>query len=185
MKDDLMLGDTPKARQRRHRLADARARGRLWKHSTLVDLDGVVSGDELPELFCFTMVRNPWARMVSYYHWLRGQGFDHPAVRLARRCDLQGFVLHPQTRAGFAAHPARTYMTDAQGRVRCDAYIRLEHLAADLAPLEAHLGFALEVPHVNRSEAPAAWWEMYTPAMVEAVAEACAEDIARFGYEAP
>ena len=43
MKDDIMLGDTPKAVKRRKRLADVRTAGRLWKHSTLADLDGLVA----------------------------------------------------------------------------------------------------------------------------------------------
>ncbi len=34
MKDDIMLGDTPKAQKRRRRLKDVTTRGRLWKHST-------------------------------------------------------------------------------------------------------------------------------------------------------
>ncbi len=185
MKDDVMLGDTPKARQRRGRLAGAQARGRLWKHSMLADLDGVVTAEELPDLFCFTLVRNPWARMASYYHWLQGQSFDHPAVRLAVQVEFEVFVLHPMTRKALEAAPARQYMTDARGTERCDAYVRVEHLATDLAPLEAHLGFALDVPHVNRSQRPERWRDLYTPEMVAAVAEAAAEDIARFGYEFP
>ena len=32
MKEDLMLGDTPKAVKRRKRLAGAASAGRLWKH---------------------------------------------------------------------------------------------------------------------------------------------------------
>lgn len=182
LKDDLMLGDTPKARQRRHRLAGVAARGRLWKHSTLADLDGVVSAQELPDLFCFTLVRNPWARMLSYYRWLRGQSFDHPAVQLAQGVAFEGFVLHPQTLASAAARPARSYMTDATGQERCAAYVRLEHLSTDLAPLEAHLGFGLDMPHVNRSDAGEVWQEAYSRAMAAAVAQACAEDVARFGY---
>lgn len=185
MKDDLMLGDTPKARQRRHRLSGAEARGRLWKHSTLADLDGVVSQADLEGLFCFTLVRNPWARMVSYYHWLRGQTFAQSAVGLAQQLTFEAFVLHPQIRASMAAHPARRYMTDAAGQERCQAYLRLEHVKEDLAPVEAHLGFAVQMPHVNASDRPEAWRALYTDRMAEAVAEDCAEDVARFGYSFP
>jgi len=38
MKEDIVLGDTPKALRRRGRVKDVAARGRLWKHSTLADL---------------------------------------------------------------------------------------------------------------------------------------------------
>lgn len=39
MKDDIMLGDTPKVVKRRKRLKDVKAVGYLWKHSTLADID--------------------------------------------------------------------------------------------------------------------------------------------------
>ena len=84
MKDDIMLGDTPKALKRRGKVKGIATRGRLWKHSTLRDLDGLVRPEELDDLFIFTLVRNPWARVVSYYHWLQQQSFDHPAVRIAK-----------------------------------------------------------------------------------------------------
>ncbi|MDF3382355.1 MULTISPECIES: sulfotransferase family 2 domain-containing protein [Sulfitobacter] len=178
MKDDVMLGDTPKARKRRRRVQGAQAAGRLWKHSTLADIDGLVRAEELDDLFCFTLVRNPWDRVASYYRWLRGQGFDHPAVALAKATDFAGFLRHPQTQASLRAWPARRYMQDAAGRERCDLYIRLEHFAQDAAPLFEHLGFELDLPRVNASEGQAA----YTPELRDLVSEICAEDIARFGY---
>ncbi len=179
MKDDVMLGDTPKALKRRRRLQGAQAAGRLWKHSTLADIDGLLSPQELDGLFCFTLVRNPWDRVASYYRWLRGQGFDHPAVHLAKAESFAGFLRHPQTQASLRAWPARRYMQDAAGRERCDLYIRLEHFAADAQPLFDHLGFDLKLPRVNASEGAGA---VYTPELRDVVAEVCAEDIARFGY---
>jgi len=182
MKDDMMLGDTPKAMKRRGRLASAPARGRLWKHSTLADIDGLVSPQMLSEMFCFTLVRNPWDRVVSYYHWLRDQSFDHPAVHLAKAHTFKAFVRHQHTRDSLRSHPARRYMTTAQGEERCDLYIRLEHLSTEIVPLQTHLGFALDVPHVNRSARALGWQDAYDTVTRDIIADCCAEDIARFDY---
>ena len=75
--DDIIIGDTPKAKQRRKRLADLTPAGRLCKHSTLRDIDGIVDVPAMQDYFVFTIGRNPWDRMVSYYHWAREQSFDH------------------------------------------------------------------------------------------------------------
>lgn len=182
MKDDMMLGDTPKARRRRRRLAGKATAGRLWKHSTLADIEGLVPDEDLRGLFAFTLVRNPWDRMVSYYHWLRAQSFDHMAVKLAKQYDFSAFVTHPHSIATQRRHPARRYMLHADGVEQCAAYIRLEHFAQDARPLFDHLGFTLTLPHENRSGRHADYRRYYDDPARDAVAEACAEDIARFGY---
>jgi hypothetical protein len=182
MKDDILIGDTPKARARRSRLKGLQSRGRLWKHSTLADIDGVVTPDELADWFSFTFVRNPWDRAVSYYHWLKAQSFDHPAVGLAKALNFPGFLNHPQTQASLSATPAHSYMTAANGVEYCSAYIRLEHLAHDLAPLEQHLGFGLVLPHANQSDRKRDWRPYYTDQTASLMAQLCATDINRFGY---
>jgi len=104
MKDDILIGDTPKAVQRRKRLAALTPAGRLWKHSTLADIDGIVSGEEMGRMFIFTLVRNPWDRMLSYYTWLRAQQFDRRAV-----CDRCAGA-----RAVLGLYPARTFCRRCQ-----------------------------------------------------------------------
>lgn len=182
MKGDIMLGDTPKARQRRHRVQDSRTRGRLWKHSTLADIDGLVPGAVLDGLFAFTLVRNPWDRMVSYYHWLLRQSFDHPSVGLAQRVGFTDFVAHPQTRQMFQPTPAAYYMRRADGREQCNAYIRIEHFNKDAAPLANHLGFALKLPKANQTDRDRDYRRYYTDPSARLLADICATDIARFGY---
>lgn len=183
MHDDILIGDTPKARARKGRLNGLGAKGRLWKHSTLADIDGLVTAQELAQMFTVTLVRNPWDRAVSYYHWLRGQGFDHPAVTLAKMLDFSGFLNHPQTQAGFRDWPARAYMRDASGQEQCRLYLRLEHLAADIAPFEAHLGFSITpLARANVSDRARDWRGYYSDADAALLGACCAEDIGRFGY---
>ena len=183
MKDDILAGDTAKAQRRKRRLAGLGTARRLTKHSVLAELDGYLSPEELRGYFVFMLVRNPWDRMVSYYHWLRAQNFRHPAVDLARQLDFAGFLEHPQNQAALRASPYGQYVRDAAGAERCDLFIRIEHLAADIEPLQTHLGFPLDdIPHVNRSRREADYRGYYTDKTRDLVADFCGEDIERFGY---
>ncbi|MEO0903185.1 MAG: Type II secretory pathway, pullulanase PulA, partial [Pseudomonadota bacterium] len=43
--DDILIGDTPKAKRRRKRQKALQAPGRLWKHSNLRDVAGLYPAD--------------------------------------------------------------------------------------------------------------------------------------------
>lgn len=180
--DDILIGDTPKAIKRRGKVKGVQTAGRLWKHSTLADAEGLITRDEMETLFTFTLVRNPWDRMISYYHWLKTQTFDHPAVALAKAKGFSNFLNAPLTKATFQKTTYASYLTDGAGQEHADLYIRLEHLAEDIAPLVSHLGFTPEVPIANASARPRDWRGFYTDADAELLANLCAPDIARFGY---
>lgn len=181
-KDDILIGDTPKAVRRRHRLKGLSAPGRIWKHSRLADIDGMVG---LPDpAFVFTLVRNPWNRLVSLYYWARTQTFEHPLVLAAKTHPFHGFLKISHVEASLRGDGVASYVTDRAGRERCDAFVRLEHLTTDLAPVEAHLGFQIEMPHANMSSHPDPV-KLYTPETIAFVADVFAEDIARFGYASP
>lgn len=183
MKDDILIGDTPKAKRRRKRLKGVETAGRLWKHSTLADIDGLMPAEQIEKAFVFTLVRNPWDRMVSYYHWLREQAFDHPTVALAKQVDFSSFLGAPDTQASMRAAPYAHYVTDAKGQERCAVFIRLEHLEDDCAPLWEHLGFRLELPVNNQSTRDRDYRNYYSARDSALVKSVFAQDIARFGYE--
>ena len=180
--DDIIIGDTPKAKQRRKRLADLTPTGRLWKHSTLCDIDGIVDVSAMQDYFVFTIVRNPWDRMVSYYHWAREQSFDHPVVRAAVEHDFVEFLHYPDVWRPLQASPYRSYVQGPSGADQCNLYVRLEHLRSDIAPLEEHLGFRIDVGHVNASARDQDYRAYYTNDLRDHVKRICADDIARFEY---
>ena len=182
MKDDILIGDTPKALRRRRRLAALTPAGRLWKHSTLADIDGVLPPDQIAAMQVVTLVRNPWDRLVSYYHWLRAQTFAHPAVDLAGRLSFADFLRDPSTQASIAAHPFTHYITDVTGRCHDAHMIRLEHFDQDAAPFAAQLGVPLVLPRANASARDRDFRRYYTDDTAAIVARICAADIARFGY---
>jgi len=181
-RDDILIGDTEKALRRKNRVKKLapQAAGRLWKHSTLADIRGVVSPDDMDRMLCFCLVRNPWDRMVSYYHWLQEQEFDHQAVSLAKTLDFGAFVTHTHTGGTMRAWPYARYMQDGSGTER-GLFFRLEHLEEDWTPLVDRLGFSPEMPHINRSER-GEYREYYTAELRDLIGDLCAEDVARFGY---
>ena len=183
MKDDIMLGDTPKAVKRRHRVKEALTSGRLWKHSRLADIYGLVTQEDVENFYIFTMVRNPWDRLVSYYHWLKFQTFEHPAVALAKAQNFSNFLNHIETKSNIRDAPYGSYVRDANGVERCTQFVRLEHLEQDLKPLESHLGFAMRpFPQTNASDREQDYRTAYSDQDAELIKTLCSEDIRRFGY---
>jgi hypothetical protein len=185
MADAIMLGDPPTAVRRRRRGQGVEARGRLWKHSTLRDVEGLVTAQEITGSFVFTMVRNPWDRVVSYYHWLRAQSFEHVAVRAAKDLSFSEFLREKAVAGPLKAQSYRTYVTAPDGTERCDLFVRLERLGEDIPKLETALGMKLGgLPWENTSARPTSA-AAYSDADRDYVAELCAEDIARFEYRFP
>ncbi len=180
MKDDILIGDTPKAKRRRGRLADLTATGRVWKHSRICDIEGVV---DMTDWRIFTLVRNPWDRMVSYYHWLRVQHFSHPAVSLSKGLSFSAFLNHPATVASLIANPYNSYLTDWAGRDIATDYVRLEHAGQDMEQIFAHLGFRFDLPMANTSARDRDWRGYFTDADAALIAKVCAADISRSGYQ--
>ena len=182
MKDDILIGDTPKARRRRHRLAGLEARGRLWKHSTLSDIEGLVTPSEVADFFTFTLVRNPWDRMASYYLWLQRQSFSHPAVTLANSRSFSAFIRTPLIAQSFESAPYGSYMRESSGIEKCNKFIRLESFEEDAQPLWRHLGFDLTLSRVNSVSSTVKGELVYSSADRDFIGKICAEDIQRFGY---
>ena len=184
MRGDILIGDTEKAKRRKRRVKKLQesARGRLWKHSNLIDIEGVVTPQEVEDFFVFTMVRNPWDRVVSYYHWLRTQSFDHRMVHLSKMMTFSDFVKHMFTRKQMEQWPYTAYTTDSQGRNRCNHYIRLETWRPDMDMLAQHLGFMPGIGHLNRSPRHPDYRTYYTDETAEVVGNICRQDIMRFGY---
>ena len=186
MADDIHAGRYAESAQAAQTSSkEIKARGRLWKHSTLRDIEGLVSAQEIAEAFVFTMVRNPWDWVVSYYHWLQAQSFEHRAVAAAKGLEFSDFLREPSVANSLRAGHDATYVTGPDGTELCDLFVRLEHLNEDVPQLEKFLNIKLRpFPRENTSVRPASA-EAYTASDRDYVGALCATDIARFGYRFP
>ena len=183
MKDDVLIGDTPKAKNRRKRYKSIKTSGSLWKHSRLTDIYGLVSQEQIESYSVFTIVRNPWDRLVSYYHWLKSQKFDHPAVKCAHENSFPEFLSDPMTRRSLHNDAAKYYVSDRNGADRCDLYLRLEFLQQDIRLLEQRLDMKLAIlPHDNRSDRDMDYAGYYDTQSKDVIGSVFAEDIEKFNY---
>ncbi|MEM9371108.1 MAG: sulfotransferase family 2 domain-containing protein [Pseudomonadota bacterium] len=180
---DITIGDTPLAKDWRKRFRDRpKQNPRIWKHSTLAEIERWLGEDAVARYRVVTLVRDPWDRLVSYYHWARAQDWEHPATRAAKALDFADFAAHPAGARSMFSQPARFWVTGRNGTVRCDRFLRLEHMAEEAQALGKLLNVEIgPVPHINQSAADnhRAAYSAGTAALVRQLAW---RDIAEHGY---
>lgn len=173
---DITIGDTPLAHLWRKRFRDRpRQNPRIWKHSTLAQVVAWLGADRLAGYRAFTLVRNPWDRAVSFYHWAKAQDWQHPMVEAAKTLSFEGFLKHPAGGQQIFRQPYTSWLagTGMEGH-----FMKLEEI--DVA---SHLtGLALgPIPQINASAARDHRGH-YTPETAALVGTLAAGDIAPFGY---
>jgi len=153
---------------------------------------------ELSDYFIFGFVRNPWARMYSWYSMVQRRresvaaGNEYVAEKLGRNHfwakvmtdfpDFESFVLEGPREVKRLRVPQVRYLR-ARGR-RADFIGRTESLDADVREAFARIGLPppAETPH-NNAGPPDDYRRHYTPTAQNTVADLFAQDIKAFGYE--
>jgi hypothetical protein len=138
-------------------------RAKKTKHQTyadVLDLNNKVGGwksffkPNLENYFKFAVVRNPFDRMVSLYHYLQ-----KPHVRPDLNTDIS-FIeflreLKDPESPFQGLHSVKTqaaFVTLGSKKIEMDKICRFENLTEDLTALEGDLGVKLEMPTRNVSD---------------------------------
>ena len=175
--DDIMIGDTPKAVKRRGKVKGIQTAGRLWKHSTLADAEGLITRDEMETLFTFTLVRNPWDRMVSSYAYK----VHGTSEKQRSRNDSFEEFLHAEFKR--KKKQQVEYLHDSDGKVDINFIGRFESLANDYQRLGEQLGIVLPaLPVLNKSKGRGDYRDLYNDKTRQLVAKKYQDDIDLFEY---
>ncbi len=140
---------------------------------------GYVDAETFAAYFKFSVVRNPWARMVSLYKF----SSQKLGVTFAQFLDenvRRGILLKS---GGRGINPQKTYLYAEDGSLLVDRVLRFETLSKDFAEVSRVI-FGQEEPLPERNVSPdrTDYREFYDSAGRDLIAEKFRDDIETFGY---
>lgn len=156
-----------------------------FEHKTAREKIEALGRETWDRKFTFTVIRNPWDKVVSHYHYrvktnqtgLKGDDLDFNewVVRAYGRQEPPYYdkpkMFMPQT----------DWIVDASGEIAVDDIIRFENLEEGFARVLAVLGKQASLPHAKKSNR-GDYQGYYNDEARAVVAERFAQDVERFGY---
>ncbi|TNC82677.1 MAG: hypothetical protein C9356_02025 [Oleiphilus sp.] len=142
------------------------------------------------QYFKFTIVRNPWDRLVSAYFFLKGGGYDQQDRRwfeseLADYESFDDFVINWLNKKNiwkwYHFQPQYHYMLDSLGKVSLDFIGFVENLEEDFRLIASQIGVNASLSQSNRSQHKG-YQHYYSDETIARVSEVYAEDIKLLGY---
>ncbi|SDM24968.1 Sulfotransferase family protein [Catalinimonas alkaloidigena] len=157
-------------------------------HRTAQEMQQVLGRALWDEIFKFTLVRNPWDRMVSLYAYRRKKGTIPPDLSFR---DLVLQFNSPRYMLAHALHARHSYyypqvdfLQDAQGKMMVDFVGRYENREEDLKVIAERLGCPGLGRLLLQSAKPTKHYAtFYDEETREIIRRVYAQDIALFGYE--
>lgn len=140
--------------------------------------------------FKFSIVRNPWDRLVSAYHflqkgganqqdkdWFNRQLGDYPTFESF----VYGWLTIKNARSWYHFRPQVDFLLDSSGKVSLDFIGHFENLQADFDYIAKRLGKDVILTNSNKSK-HVDYRSYYDQGMRDIVAQVYAWDIALLGY---
>lgn len=156
------------------------------EHMTAAQLR-VRLGDLWSEYTVFSVVRNPWERTVSGFHYLQ-QYKPHvmPVANFEEWVDyiqVNWDVVKQGAPAADPIYPPQVHWNCIDGKVATHI-LRYESLSADWAALAIKIGAPATLSYCN-SSVHDEWIKYYNSRTIRVVGEVYAEDVAMFNYHMP
>lgn len=161
------------------------ALGLAFRHKTALELRSEMGERRWTSSYCFTVVRNPWDKVVSQYHHRKNTN------HLAKSQVVPSFnrwvlLTYGEQDPAFYNNPKMfmpqtDWICDQQGTVLVDFIGRFETLERDFATVCAATGRTAQLPHLKRSPR-SDFRPLYDDQTADVIAHWFAADTASFGY---
>jgi len=136
------------------------------------------SSADLDSMFKFTVVRNPYARVVSAFIYLKKYN------RLAKEMDFKNFIKNTLKKKGPDIDPHFHKMSDRayfEDKMFLDFISRLENIDKDWTFISKNINAPVRLPHANKSK-HYDYKKYYDKESIKIVSNIYAEDLDLFGY---
>ncbi len=161
-------------------------------HYSSVTMRRVFGDPTYNRYFTFTVVRNPWDRLASAYHFLKAGGFNEADRRwagenLSDYADFNTFVrrwVNAKNIRGWVHFiPQANYLKNAEGHMDVDYIGHFESLQNDFNSIASRLDINRPLRTFNRGRTNLPRFQsLYNEETQAIVADVYAEDILTFGY---
>lgn len=157
-----------------------------FEHKTALEKIDEISREEWDRKLTFTIVRNPWDKVVSHYHYRvqtnqtelgdKRIGFKE-WVKLAYGNQDDDYYDNPKM-----FMPQLNWITDKNGKILVDEIIYFENLDGEFKKVLKKLGRNKTLPHIKKSN-HRNYREYYDQETIEIVRNWYKRDIECFGYK--
>ncbi|MEZ8225877.1 sulfotransferase family 2 domain-containing protein [Vibrio splendidus] len=168
--------------------------GRTLGHYSASDIK-----NKFPNLFnkafTFSLVRNPWDRVLSAYHFAK-QGktatmgmYNAEQYQIPEFETFEAFVFEWLANKNvdeldFVFQTQSQFLTDAKGNILVDYIGKLENMSDSISYIESQIGRELVIPHANKVAREGSYHDYYTSQeMIDIVIAKYGQDIELFHYQ--
>jgi len=160
-------------------------------HKTLKDYSLIFSSNEILNYYKFSVVRNPWDRLVSSYHFLSGGGFNKEDAiwskkNLAKYDDFNHFVKRWVCKSNLFRYihfyPQYYFISSSHIKLKINYLMFFENLAEDIKIISKKLKIQSKLLHINKSSHKN-YKNYYDEESKSIVSSVYSEDIKLFGYD--
>jgi len=153
------------------------------QHLYASNVKKAVGEDVYEDYFTFSMVRNPWDRVISQFLYLQKRWDLRDFLAVPRHVSFIDYLKLIQQRPHVHWNPQYLFLYDKYDTLLVDQVYRFEDFDSSVMSILSEIGLdpQVEIPHANKSQRLPyhVYYDDYTRDMV---GEIYAEDVARFGY---
>lgn len=158
-------------------------------HLTIRDYQAAFTPHEFVNFFKFTIVRNPWDRLVSAYNFLKRGGLNErdrlwAEENLARFTDFNEFVKNWVNRKNVFTYyhfRPQTYYVSIRNKPILDYIGYMDRIKQDYEFIAKKINVTAPLQHINKSD-HLDYKKIYNSSSIEIVRKTYEDDIQIFGY---